>query len=484
MDDIGSQYTFSKPVHKSASLYICTQNIYTILRDISEKFGIEFDSNSDGRELIDNSKTKIWSRIADENRPETQQLLAKQLESQFPFFRIMPRDGDFENEEPYAILKELIKQVSEYRNYFTHHLHKEIRIESKLKEVVLEIFSQAIARVEFIKDDIGPNDVAHLKIQGNQPNGHYKLLNDKELSEKGLLFLICLFLEKKDAIRLLKQFPGFKNDSSPIYKATLEVFTYFCSKLPKPRLRSDEPKQGLALDMVNELYRCPKEILDVIGSKDKKHLEIPVEYREGFEGDESTVIMTRNGNRFYELAMRYLDNEFSELRFQVDLGTYCYKTAQYKIEGTERERRWIKRVLAFGKLKDFDPEKAPKQWKNKRREVKDGESPQGVYVNNTAPHYNIENNNIGLKWTGPENSTWPKLKDFDSEAPIETLQRNEAPDIWLSVYELPALALYHILYKKRRSYNRHTKANKDLPKEVGSVFEKRQRRQSQLGEPR
>jgi hypothetical protein len=207
------------------------------------------------------------------------------------------------------------------------------------------------------------------------------------------------------------------------------------------------------MDMLNELKRCPKELFPLLSETDKQKF-IPKDFNEDEydeDGYEPIPELKRHRNRFYYFAMRCLENSFDHLKFHIDLGNYCFKSYDQIIEEVPRKRRWIKRVMAFGNLVDFEENKRPQEWEDKLDKLTELEKPD-TYITETTPHYHFDGEgdvkNIGLKWIDDydKSQIWPSVSEIDKDGALAK-PRNESPDYWLSLYELPALAFYQVLFE-------------------------------------
>lgn len=450
-----------KPFY-AAYLNTASQNIFIVLRDISDRLGIKFNSNNDGKL----HKLDLWNDLKENKQPELVSKIIYQLNKQFSFahdialnharnkrdwaeIEILPED--------YAeVLTDWIKQLVQYRNFYTHAVHKPINMHPSIFDGMYVMFDAAWRKVQE-RFNYEHEVVSHLVRLGEneieKPTFQYGFKDKKgQASEKGFLFFICLWLEKKQAQELLKKHAGFKRSDSDAEQSTLDTFTYFRTRIPKPRLTSDQTEHGLFLDMVNELVRCPNELYQQLSIEDKKKFIPKDEEKELVEGEENETLsyLKRHGNRFYYFALRYLDHSFKQLKFHVDLGNYCFKTYDQEIEDEPRKRRWIKRMLSFGKLADFNEINRPKEWQEKLWKIDDGDKPD-KYWRETTPHFHIEANNVGMKWIEKYDSAkvWPEISDNEGFKP-----RNEAPDFWMSIYELPAMAFYQVLHSENKAFVR------------------------------
>ncbi len=380
------------------------------------------------------------------------------LEKRFPMLKVI-YDGEPKKEQDDKFLERtkkykeiltcLIKALNDKRNEFCHANTKGGGGEYDIKQLIRYLNNCFDASVRRVKDVRGleEEDVFHLRRKTSQGKGREKRVidnpnfyyhfQDKEgkISEKGLAFLASVFLEKKDAHELLKKQRGFKKDDTPGYKATLESFYCFRIKLPKPVMKSDEDKNGLALDMLNELKKCPKEIFDLLPKEQQEEFRV-IDTSDDNE-DDNEILMRRYSDRFPYLALRYCDeNElFENLRFQIDLGRYYFKFYEKQtIDGNTQQRSLDKKLKTFGRIKEVK-DKVQQQWQDVIKSPDEIEDEQKEpYKANTTPHYNLVDNQIGFVMS--RDCNLPDLNQPDGKLKLQK------PDAWLSIYELPGM-IFH-----------------------------------------
>jgi len=445
----------------SGYLNTAKQNVFIIFRDISERLGLGFDLSNDDNIM----NADLWEYLKNNKRPEITQHIIEKLMYHFPFASHLTTNYAYykrkENQaEPldyYEIFELLIKQLYEYRNFYTHVVHDPVIMNKVIINGMRILFDAA--RIE-VKDrfNLKTEDVNHLVRLGpkgkENKNFYYNFSDDeRNVSEKGLAFFICLGLQRKDAQIFLKSLVGFKLSESPSQKATLEVYTNYSPRIPQPRLTSDNSIEGLLLDMVNELKRCPKELYHLLSIEDREKFKAVKEDNTYDDNDEyeAMPVLKRSRNRFFYFALRYLDNNLQNIKFHIDLGNYCFHVYEQEIEEIVRKRRWIKRMTSFGNLEDFADKMRPAYWVEKTLKLEDKKVDNpNIYITDTTPHYHINGQNIGIKFINnyvalrKNNKIWPELPDFGDNNKTNK-PRNETPDCWLSLYELPSIVFYHLL---------------------------------------
>ena len=242
----------------------------------------------------------------------------------------------------------------------------------------------------------------------------------------------------------------------------------------------------LAMDMLNELRRCPSELYQTFSADDKDIFEREVsDPKDGSPRSakaEEKVKLIRYTDRFPHLALRYVDetNLIDDIRFHIRLGNYRFhfydKTC---VDGNPKVRSWQKEINGFGKWQEIEENRKSKwvsqfqkrEYVNTQQEYGEMELEQPVkdnagtkpYITDWTAAYNIHTNRIGLYWGLEDGMYLPELNTIvdptDANASQEELSESErkprhrAPIIMkeplctLSTYDLPALLFYSYLYK-------------------------------------
>ena len=368
----------------------------------------------------------------------------------------------------------LLKALNKKRNAYCHASVKTEPVENE-KDLIRCLEDCFDAAVRHIKDVRGleEKEVFHLRRKTSQGRGRekrtidnpaffYHFKDEQGLTEKGLAYLASLFLEKRDAWLFLKKQAGFKLDDTPGYKATLECYCSYRIKLPRPVLTSDVDADGLALDMLNELKKCPGELFDLLSKDHQNPFRVMEKSEDDEEGNEN--LMRRYGDRFAYFVLRYCDENlvFQDLRFHIDLGRYYFDFYDKEtIDGGLYPRALDKQLKTFGRIREVK-ETVREQWKDilkKPDEVEeDNDTP---YKADTTPHYHLVDNQIGFVIT-PDNAL-PDVKSPDGRIKLQT------PDAWLSVYELPGMLFYGLrcgFYKAEALLIQYIKRQRKICEEV------------------
>lgn len=339
-----------------------------------------------------------------------------------------------------------IEQLNEFRNFHCHYLHNPYKTKPEIIESLRHLFDAAKRRVK-VRFDYTTDEVEHLvRKTAIKENGERVIMEKKnysfafadshnEITEKGIAFFICLFLEKKYVILFLKQLKGFKDSRTKPTQATLNAYSFFNIRIPQPKLQSNDTKEGLLMDILEDLKRCPDELFEHLSTEDQQRFRI----KANDDTEESEILQKRYNDRFPYLVLRYfeLTDNIKDLQFHTDLGKYNFKLYKKQVGGEERIRQLQKNMKGTGRLKDFAEDKMPSEWnelvKRSDQLPEDFMEPHIVF---TIPHYHFVNNNqVGVCIN--EKVNYPDVK----------ARKNAEPDIWLSTYEMPALMFLHLLTK-------------------------------------
>ncbi|MBP5345723.1 MAG: type VI-B CRISPR-associated RNA-guided ribonuclease Cas13b [Bacteroidales bacterium] len=273
-----------------------------------------------------------------------------------------------------------------------------------------------------------------------------------------------------------------QESESPEKTIIQDMLSIYRVRLPKgKRFNKQDNSTTLALDMLNELNRCPAELFNILPSEGQKAFEDIAKIAEGVSTSVSQRV--RHSDRFPYLALRAIDEMrmIGNIHFQIRLGYYRFEFYNKEcIDGTQQLRRIGKSINGFGRLSAIEAHRISEwgtsdtneevQEANKMQrkvyvptKLEDGETVLDLlqpekdsegsvpYVTDCMATYNIHNNRIGLYWTNntaDEISQFPQLRTRTNKntnnrvrADVEQI----APYCSLSVRDLPALLfLYHL----------------------------------------
>ncbi|HCD9234101.1 TPA: type VI-B CRISPR-associated RNA-guided ribonuclease Cas13b [Elizabethkingia anophelis] len=519
-------------------LNLAQNNIDTLSKAFKERFNVRYQS-------------KQFAEVCFSDKLPDQDYLDRTLflKTHLPFIKYI---GGKEADNRGTFRKNItlfFESIEQLRNFYTHYYHKPIIFPEELYENLDRIFVEVS---EEVKDFKAKNDQTRhllsknlaeefeirfaqnlerqkkLKAQGKKANIHdkqaikndvfnnafYHLIYKKGedffateaykskynlektaengigLSQSGLIFLLSMFLNKKDTEALKSRVKGFKakiirdgeeNISGLKFMATHWVFSYLSFKNVKHKLSTDFHKETLLVQIVDELSKVPDEVYKTFNKQTQEEfIEDINEYMKVGNKDlsleESTVIhpviRKRYENKFNYFALRFLDEfaDFPTLKFQVHIGNYIHDRRIKNIEGTafQTERSVKERIKVFGKLSQMSNLKAEYVSGLMDEPVDTGWE---IFPN---PSYNIIENNIPIyiemgyhfndevlqskmtrKKQKPEELKDRNTAKASKESMIETLQNEKglmdvitaSPIAQLSLNELPAI-LYELLVKK------------------------------------
>lgn len=279
-----------------------------------------------------------------------------------------------------------------------------------------------------------------MRIKEEIPGFRYGLTerSSQHLSSFGLIFLTSLFLEKKyskiltDKLRVIPL-----NDQAVVN----ELIAVYRIRLTNEKFHVTKDTDALALDILTELRRCPKELFELLKPEDQAKFRITSDTDELSED----VLMVRQRDRFPHLVMKYIDDAklFENIRFQVSLGKYFFRFYdKYCIdnESEARVRALSENVNGFGRLSEIETARNA-IWNETIRKFEDvhkNTADEEPYVTDHHPRYVINGNRIAMHIFNQEPSMY--LPELTTDG-----AKNLPPSCWMSIYELPAMAfLLHL----------------------------------------
>lgn len=498
-----------KRAYFAAYSNMAQQNAYLTLLHISKKLGID-ETDSYESNLYE---MKIFKEVLDNNKAKAEQVrkAEKMLDKHFPFLKYFfdkelsyqkKNDTAFVTSRYYStLLKRMLGLLNSLRNYYTHYSpeekslqeirdlerknKKEIKLSAYLRNCfeggrrkVKDRFKLSEEDMEFLTGNLHWEKCVRdgKKEQQERNDFYYKLdTADGELSHVGRLYFICLFIDKKYATMFVDQVGLFDSECLEKEKKIIrEIFSVARIRLPKERLESQSERTALALDMLNELQKCPSELFETLSPEDRNRFRVktsvaPVPgYLLPADPEESEVLMMRYRDRFPRLALRYLDEceIFDKIRFQVALGKYRYAFYDKQCidsESPDRVRSLEKDLNGFGRLQEIEEERK-KQWGPLIRpidQVQKDEADSDPYITDHHASYLISGNRIGLWFDNEKRWLMPSLPENPLAHDLRAQQKQglkiaegTAPLCWLSVYELPGLLFHQLLSEDKKETER------------------------------
>ena len=456
----------------AAFLNLARHNVYITINHINKLLEIR---EIDNDEKILDIKT-LWEKVnGDLNKTER---LRELMTKHFPFLETAIYSKNKEDKEEVKQEKQataqsfkslehclflFLKKLQEARNYYSHYKYsestKEPMLEKELLKKMYNIFDDNIQLV--IKDyqhnkDINPDeDFKHLNRTEKEFNYYFTTNKKGNITASGLLFFVSLFLEKKDAIWMQQKLRGFKDNRESKKKMTHEVFCRSRMLLPKLRLESTQTQDWILLDMLNELIRCPKSLYERLQGEDREKFKVPFDPAdEDYDAEQEPFknTLVRHQDRFPYFALRYFDyNEiFTNLRFQIDLGTYHFSIYKKLIGGNKEDRHLTHKLYGFERIQEFAKQNRPDEWKALVKDLdtfnKEEEKP---YISETTPHYHLENEKIGIVFKN--HNIWPSTKTelTNNNRKKYNLGASIKAEALLSVHELLPMMFYYLLLKTK-----------------------------------
>jgi len=219
--------------------------------------------------------------------------------------------------------------------------------------------------------------------------------------------------------------------------STLEVYSIYRSLMPRLKLKSDNRKEAILLDILNELQRCPRDLYNTLQENDKK-LFIKKESRDDEDVPDSVLLRKQDRSPYFILrCLEYL-GQFEKLNFQIGLGKYVFHRYEKDDTGSGKYiRRWDKPIHVFGKLSEIEGEYPELLKKVQIDPATITDATNAPYLVETNPHYFFDGNNIGLKIKEDK----PLLNQFRSRISPKTgeeihIPENDKPDFILATDEL------------------------------------------------
>jgi hypothetical protein len=249
-------------------------------------------------------------------------------------------------------------------------------------EIISSIYNDAIKSFIFEGDNGKPELSQFKQTKANKRN---KPDADAELpvpiSTSGIVFLLSLFLNKKEVANLKSNIKGFKgnvvtescdlNENSIKFMTTHRIYSMLAFKGLKRKIRTSEQgdKETLLMQMLDEMSKVPDCIYQNLNSKHQ--LKFVEDWNEYFKDNAHSlidakvihpVIRKRYEDKFNYFVLRFLDEyaSFPTLRFQVYLGNYIHHVMPKQIGSSEisTERVIKEKITVYGRLSDLNKAKS------------------------------------------------------------------------------------------------------------------------------
>lgn len=496
-------------------------NAQTVLDHIQKVADIEGEQNENNENLwfhpvmshLYNAKNGY------DKQPEKTMLIIERLQSYFPFLKIMAESQreysnkknkqnrvEVNSNDIFEVLKRAFGVLKMYRDQTNHYKtydEKQIdgcefltRTELPLSGMINNYYTVALRntkerygyktedlafiqdnRYKFVKDAYGKrksqvNTGFFLSLQDNNDDTTKKL----HLSGVGIALLICLFLDKQYINLILSRLPIFSsyNAQSEERRIIIRSFGINSIKQPKDRIHSEKSNKSVAMDMLNEVKRCPDELFTTLSAEKQSRFRI-------ISDDHNEVLMKRSSDRFVQLLLQYIDygKLFKNIRFHVNMGKlrYLLKADKECIDGQTRVRVIEQPLNGFGRLDEVEVLRKQengtfgksgiriRDFENMKR---DDDNPADYpYIVDTYTHYMLENNKVEMYISKDDNPAPLLPKIEEDRYAVKTI-----PSCRMSTLEFPAMAFHMFLLGSERTerrikdvYDRYKKLFRAMHKE-------------------
>ncbi len=428
--------------------------------------------------------------------------LQNKLFRHFPFLRRMKLEqhGTLHYSKVINVMKDFIKLMSIIRDDFSHYCPysnksqqtENSSIKKNASKKLDEIFTNSVSQnLHTAEENEVRCSVQNSKTQQDKkastPPVSIPMSDNAGLTDAGIVFFLCCFLEKHSAFEFLEEikFTEGLNPANALY--VKEILCMNRIRMTRSQIDSQMSDTALALDMMNELRKCPKPLYDVLDPSSRNYFKDDANLQ--WEEDNPTQTdsqspdshnitdlraksvprstFVRWQNRFPEMALCFIDLKrlFPTIRFQLRLGNYRYRfythTAQQSLDGRERLRILQKELHGFGRIDEIE-QTIKKEWgqyieKNTTDPKPKDQPDRTPYITHQRPQYNIDpvSHSIGLCWDFPDEKTYyipefPPKKQDDHTQQQKCSSENLAPQCYLNTDELPALLFYQYIKEKYR----------------------------------
>ncbi|OFX18020.1 MAG: hypothetical protein A2033_10205 [Bacteroidetes bacterium GWA2_31_9] len=445
----------------------------------------------------------------------------------------------------------LIDTIIDLRNFYTHYFHKPISInpdvakflDKNLLNVCLDIKKQKMKTdktkqalkdgldkelkklIELKKAELKEKKIKTWNITENVEGAvyndafnhmvyknnagvtilkdyHKSILPDDKIDSElklnfsisGLVFLLSMFLSKKEIEQFKSNLEGFKGkvigengeyeiskfNNSLKYMATHWIFSYLTFKGLKQRVKNTFDKETLLMQMIDELNKVPHEVYQTLSKEQQNEfLEDINEYVQDNEENKKSmensivvhpVIRKRYDDKFNYFAIRFLDEfaNFPTLKFFVTAGNFVHDKREKQIQGSmlTSDRMIKEKINVFGKLTEIAKYKSDYFSNENTLETSEWElfpNPSYLLIQNNIPvhidliHNTEEAKQCQIAIDRIKCTTNPAKKRNTRKSKEEIIkiiyQKNKNikygdPTALLSSNELPAL-IYELLVNKK-----------------------------------
>lgn len=347
-----------------------------------------------------------------------------------------------------GLLKKQIDFLVKLRKYFSHFhtipLAEYIEDKKAFKSTNEPIYDLAMRQmlVNFGKTEKEPQKP--FIIDSISTRLHPNPFKQKDVvSELEIIFILSLFLEKRDVEAMLSNVWSLKNATEPYMRANRLVYSALSMRLPAPKITSSDLKDALFLDTLNELNRVPRPLIHLLKEDAVDKLNI-TELTDDSSGDDlpdlsQNLTMVRKRDRFSYLTLQCLEHTHSipNIGFAINMGNRFIKAPYTKnILGEDTPRELKRSIISYGHLNAYHHDDVLSSYRS--METKDGITHRSFKppLAHFGPSYQIENNTLALRiFDDPQHLN--QMPDIGYDKPPVYPH----PDYILSMHDLPQFSI-------------------------------------------
>lgn len=466
-------------------------NIRTVLNHIQKITGIVGEMpQKNGKETEDYWEHPVVLYLKDISKTNSQreklETLTEKMLCCLPFLKVMANNQreysnkvnnenrlEINGQDIYSVLNTILRVLKKYRDYCCHYYMEDncwddnsifLKNEHRLSIIINNYYTVALRNTKerykynteqlaFIQDHRYTRKKVNYEFFLSIQNPNDDRTQKPHLSGVGVAQLIALFLEKKYINSFIAQAhlcERYAADSEE-YKIIRRSMGISSIVMPKERLHPDKKGVATALDMLNELKRCPKELFETLSYQDQALFRM-------YSSDHNEVLFMRSKDRFAQLALQYIDNNhlFDSIRFHVNMGKlrYLFSPDKLCIDNERRVRVIEHPINAYGRLNEIEEYRKSDKgtFADSNITIRDFESIQRddadssnyPYIVDTYTNYIIRNNKVEFCFCN--NNIIPKIEQVNGKWYVN----KTIPHCRMSTLELPAMMFHlHLLGEER-----------------------------------
>lgn len=475
-----------------------------------DKYGKVFEPNAEDLWLHPVMRYMNYVSYNKDEYPEKTLVVMERLQKYFPFLKIFVENQreyfnkknnvrrlENNSNDLYGVLNAMLRVIKKYRDTTTHYMTNDEcwndgsdflrKYEQPLAIMTDSYYEVALRnmkeRYSYTTDDLRfIQDYRYKRARGSdgrpamRKNLDFFLsmtayngdANKKlHLSAVGVALLICLFLDKQYINQFVtnlaltsKYLPSSKE--AQVIRRSLGMHNIV---QPKDRIQSEKSSMSVAMDMLGEIKRCPKELFDTLAEARQSQFRL-------ISSDHSEVLLMRSKDRFAQLALQYIDygRKFDQIRFHVNMGRlrYLFNTEKTCVDGQTRVRVIEHQLNGFGRIDEMEAHRKGddgtfgntgikiRDFENMIRD--DADPNHYPYIVDTYTRYMLDGNHVEMLIG--KDMDMPQAEEYYGKWYVS----KTVPTCRMSTLELPAMMFHmHLLGAKRTEariidvYNRYMK---------------------------